>query len=65
MNSLFHNSVVEKIKLVSFHDEKKNKKINVPKTYVTNTKFNNKIFNVKKEKIKKSLIKLTKVFRQK
>ena len=65
MNSLFHNSVVEKIKLVSFHDEKQNKKINVAKTYVTNSKFNNKIIDVKNEKIKKSLIELTKVFRQK
>ena len=66
MNNFFGYSVVEKLKLVSFDDEKniaqetkkktKNEEIN---------KYKNRINNVKNEKIKKSLIELTKVFKEK
>ena len=66
MNSYFGYSVVEKLKFISFEDERKiflnennNNKI------VTNSKFQNKIKDVRNEKIKKSLIELTKVFKAK
>ena len=65
MNSLFQNPVVERIKIISFHDEKLIKQENEPKTNVTNNKFKKKINNIKNEKVKKSLIELTKVFKQK
>ena len=66
MNLFFGNSIVEKIKLASFSDEKKNssKEIDL-KTNVTNNKYENKIKGVKNEKIKKSLIEFTKVFKEK
>ena len=66
MNNFFGYSVVEKLKLISFDDEKKNftnkKYVN---KYVTNNKFQKKINNVKNQKIKNSLIELTKVFKEK
>ena len=66
MNNFFGYSVVEKIKLISFDDEKKNftnkKYVN---KYVTNNKFQKKINNVKNQKIKNSLLELTKVFKEK
>ncbi len=66
MNAFFGNTVVEKLKLTSFSDEKKiifeNKEL---KKNVTNDKYKVKINNVKNEKIKKSLLELTKVFREK
>jgi len=66
INDFFGSSVVEKIKLTSFTDEKK---INIEKkelvTNVTNLKYKDKIDNVKNQKIKKSLIELTKVFKEK
>ena len=65
MNSLFQNPVVERIKIISFHDEKLIKQENEPKTHVTNNKFKKKINNIKNEKVKKSLIELTKFFTQK
>ncbi len=66
MNAYFGNSVVEKIKIVSFNNEKKTEvKENELNLNVTNIKFNKQIENVKNEKIKKSLIKLTKVFKSK
>ena len=60
------NSIVEKIKLASFSDEKENspKEIDL-KTNVTNNKYEKKIKSVKNEKIKKSLIELSKVFKKK
>ena len=66
MNLFFGNSIVEKIKLASFSDEKENssKEIDL-KTNVTNNKYEKKIKNVKNEKIKKSLIEFTKVFKEK
>ncbi len=66
MNSFFGYSVVEKLKLTSFDDEKKiliNE--NNTKDNVTNKRFQKKIDNVKNEKIKKSLLELTKVFKEK
>ena len=66
MNAYFGNSVVEKIKIVSFNNEKKTEvKENELNLNVTNIKFSKQIENVKNEKIKKSLIKLTKVFKSK
>ena len=64
INSIFKNTMVERIKFTSFNDEKLTKKIET-KTYVTNDKFENKLLDIKNEKIKKSLIELTKVFKQK
>ena len=66
INSFFGNSVVEKLKLNSFDDEKKvpMQERNLDKN-VTNNKYKNKIYDVKNEKIKKSLFELTKVFREK
>ena len=66
MNRFFSYSVVEKLKFISFEDERKfflNEKNN--DKIVTNSKFQNKIKGVRNEKIKKSLIELTKVFKAK
>ena len=66
MNSYFGYSVVEKLKFISFEDERKfflNEKNN--DKIVANSKFQNKIKDVRNEKIKKSLIELTKVFKAK
>ena len=66
MNNYFGYTVVEKLKLISFDDEKKilikekNQNENV-----TNSKYQTKIDNVKNKKIKKSLIELAKVFKEK
>ena len=66
MNSYFGYSVVEKLKFISFEDERKIflNNDNSDKV-VTNSKFQNKIKDVRNEKIKKSLIELTKVFKEK
>ena len=66
MNRFFSYSVVEKLKFISFEDERKfflNEKNN--DKIVTNSKFQNKIEDVRNEKVKKSLIELTKVFKAK
>ena len=66
MNSFFGYSVVEKLKFISFDNEKKilpNEKRS--KNNVTNKRYQKKIDDVKNEKIKKSLLELTKVFREK
>ena len=66
MNSFFGYSVVEKIKLTSFDNEKDfSSNLDRQKNDVTNNKFKMKIDNVKNEKIKRSLIELTKVFKEK
>ena len=66
MNAFFNETVVERVKLTSFNDEKKvTLKKNKSKLNVTNNNFNNKINNVKNEKIRKSLLELTKVFKEK
>ena len=66
MNSFFGNSVVEKLKFISFNDEKEilSKEIEQHEN-VTIKKYQKKINDVKNEKIKKSLIELTKVFKEK
>ena len=65
MNGFFGYRVVEKLKFISFDDEKKNLSGNIQEENVTNYKFKKKINDVKNEKIKKSLIELTKVFKEK
>ena len=66
MNTFFGNSIVEKIKLTSFNDEKKiTTEESKLKTNVTNNEYGNKINGVKNQKIKKSLLELTKVFKKK
>ncbi len=66
MNSFFGYSVVEKLKFISFDDEKKiiSKKESDQENVAIN-KYQNKINDVKNDKIKKSLIELTKVFKEK
>ena len=66
MNSFFGNSVVEKLKFISFDDEQKilTKDIGNHKNVAIN-KYQNKINDVKNDKIKKSLIELTRVFKEK
>jgi len=66
MNRFFSDTVVEKLKFLSFTDEKKSSlKEERLKTNVTNDKYQKKINYVKNEKIRKSLLELTKVFKQK
>ena len=66
MNSYFGYDVVEKLKLISFDDEKKIFiKDSSKDRIVTNSKYQTTIDNVKNEKIKKSLIELAKVFKKK
>mgnify|MGYP001227996076 FL=1 len=66
MNSYFGYAVVEKLKLISFDDEKKIFiKENNQDKIVTNSKYQTRIDNVKNEKIKKSLIELMRVFKEK
>ena len=66
MNNFFGYSVVEKLKLVSFDDEKNIAQETKKKTKnVAINKYKNRINDVKNEKIKKSLIELTKVFKEK
>jgi hypothetical protein len=66
MKSFFGYSVVEKLKFISFDDEKKiffKKEAN--RENVAINKYQSKINDVKNDKIKKSLIELTKVFKEK
>ena len=65
MNSFFGYLVVEKLKFMSFDEEKKISNENDHRENVTNNKFQKKINDVKNEKIKKSLLELTKVFKKK
>ena len=66
MNNFFGYSVVEKLKLVTFDDQKEisveNKK---SIKNVAINKYKSRLNDVKNEKIKKSLIELTKVFKEK
>ena len=66
MNSCFGYPVIEKLKFISFDNDKNIlfSKNNIKKN-VTNKKYQNKINDIKNDKIKKSLIELTKVFKQK
>ena len=66
MNSFFGYSVVEKLKFISFDDDRNvlsEKETN--EKNVTIKKYQTKINDIKNDKIKKSLIELTKVFKQK
>ena len=66
MNSFFGYSVVEKMKFISFDDERKIfSKIDTRHENVAINKYQNKINDVKNDKIKKSLIELTRVFKKK
>ena len=66
INNYFGHSVVEKIKLVTFDDQREKSIENKKNTKnVAINKYKNKINDVKNDKIKKSLIELTKVFREK
>ena len=65
MNSFFGYLVVEKLKFMSFDDEKTILEGNNQLENVTNKKYQIKINDVKNEKIKKSLLELTKVFKEK
>ena len=66
MNNFFGYSVVEKLKLVSFDDEKEIVQESKKNTKdVAINKYKNKINDVKNDKIKKSLIEFTKVFKKK
>ena len=66
MNSFFGYLVLEKLKFISFDDEKKifSKKEGCQENVIIN-KYQSKINDVKNDKIKKSLIELTKVFKEK
>ena len=66
MNNFFGNSVVEKLKFISFDDE--HEITDSSDTKVKNvaiSKYQDKIKDVKNEKIKKSLKELTRVFKEK
>ena len=66
MNNFFGYSVVEKLKLVTFDDQKEISIENKKSTKnVAINKYKSRINDVKNEKIKKSLIELTKVFKEK
>ena len=66
MNNFFGYSAVEKLKFISFDDEKNisSKEKDLVEN-VTINKYQNKIKDVKNEKIKKSLLELAKVFKVK
>ena len=66
MNNFFGYDVVEKLKFISFDDEKKTEDSNESKSNnVAISKYGDKIKDVKNEKIKKSLTELSKVFKEK
>ena len=66
MNNYFGNSVVKKIKLVTFDDHQKISLENEKNTKnVSINKYKKRLNDVKNDKIKKSLIELTKVFTEK
>ena len=65
MTAFFGNSVVEKIKFVSFNSEKEILSTKINKENVTKNKYQKKITNVKNDKIRKSLQELTRVYREK
>ena len=66
MNNFFGNSVVEKLKFISFDDEQENTILsNTDVKNVAISKYQDKIKGVKNEKIKKSLTELTRVFKEK
>ena len=66
INNFFGYSVIEKIKLKSFEDDKKDYLSHIDKSsYVTNEDYKTKIDSVKNNKIKNSLLELSKLFKKK
>ena len=66
MNSFFGYSVIEKLKFISFNDEKKIfVKKETDQENVAINKYQSKINDVKNDKSRKSLIELTKIFKEK
>ena len=66
MNSFFGYSVVEKLKFLSFDNEKGiPQEENIYEKNATNKRYQKKIDDVKNEKIRKSLLNLTKLFEKK
>ena len=66
INNFFGYSVIEKIKLKSFEDDKKDYLSHIDKSsYVTNEDYKKKIDSVKNNKIKNSLLELSKLFKKK
>jgi len=65
INSFFGYEAVEKLKFLSFDEEKEISSNIFDKAVVTNKKYEKKLQNVKNEKIKKSLLELSKVFKKK
>ncbi len=66
MNNFFGYDVVEKLKFISFDDEKKTNSSNETKSNnVAISRYRDKIKDVRNKKIKKSLTELTKVYKKK
>ena len=67
INNFFGYSVVERLKFISFDDEKEivSKEASTTEDNVTINKYQKKLIDVKNDKIKKSLLELTKVFKEK
>ena len=66
VNNFFGNTVIERVKFITFEEERKQViSDKIEKNAVTRKTYYEKIEGVKNEKIKKSLIELTKVFREK
>ena len=66
INNFFGYSVVEKIKLKSFENNKKDSVDFIDKSnHVTNEQYKKKIDNIKNKEIKNSLLELSKVFKEK
>ena len=64
MNSFFGYNIVEKVKLITFEEEKEKFKKNI-NTSVTKSEHINKISAIKNDKIKNSLIELSKLYKKK
>jgi len=64
MNSFFGYNIVEKVKLITFEEEKEQFKKN-KNTSVTKSEHIDKISTIKNDKIKNSLIELSKLYKKK
>ena len=63
MNTYLNDSVVEKIKLITFDSNQQIFSKNIKKT-VTKNQYAKKITNIKNEKIKNSLLELSKLLKK-